>query len=445
MSGQHQVSPASAGLQAWADAFGRRAGSLPGAGVPWLADVRRRALDRFMSEGWPTPRIEAWRHTSLAPLAAAAFDDGDAQPVAEQVAALKAADPGHWLVFVDGAYDAALSEVGALPAGATVLPLSQAWAEHAEAIRAAYGDAADGHSTSALNLALASDGAWVRLGRGVALEQPVHLVCAAASPRAAHFLRHLVQAEAGAQATVVEHYVGAPGAANFRHAATRLRLDQDARITHLKLQQESEQAWHLGEIDATQGRGSYFASHSVSLGARLARHDIATHFADERCETLLNGLYYVDQRRHVDHHTLIGHEKPRCVSHESYRGIMADASHGVFSGRILVAPGADGTDAIQRNDSLLLSRLAKSDARPELEIYADDVKCAHGATVGRIDEDSLFYLRSRGLDEAHARDILIYAFAAASVARIESDPLRRRVERAVRALLPGGAALEEAA
>ncbi|HET8596273.1 MAG TPA: Fe-S cluster assembly protein SufD [Castellaniella sp.] len=431
-------------LQAWADTFGRRAGSLAGARMPWLADLRRQALDRFLSEGWPTTRIEAWRHTSLSPLAAATFADGGAQPVAELVAALKSGEPGHWLVFVDGAYDAALSDAGELPGGATVLPLSQAWDSHADDIRAAYGQAGEGHSTSALNLALAGDGAFVRLGRGVAVEQPIHLVCVAASPQAAHFLRHVIRAEAGSQATVVEHYVGVAGASNFRHAATRLNLDQDARVMHLKLQQESAQAWHLGEIDAVQARGSYFASHSVSLGARLARHDIATHFADERCETLFNGLYYVDQRRHVDHHTLIGHEQPRCVSHESYRGILADTAHGVFSGRILVAPGADGTDAVQRNDSLLLSRLAKSDSRPELEIYADDVKCAHGATVGQIDADSLFYLRSRGLDEAHARDILTYAFAAASVARIERDTLRHRVERAIRGLLPGGAALEAA-
>jgi Fe-S cluster assembly protein SufD len=434
----------SAGLQAWADAFAQRSGELPGAQVPWLADTRRRALDRFMSEGWPTTKIEAWRHTSLSPLAAAVFADGGAQPVAEQVAALKAGEPGHWLVFVDGAFEAGLSDIGALPDGATVLPLSQAWSRHADAIQAAYGQAGQGHSTSALNLALASDGAWISLARGVAVEQAIHVVCAAASPQAAHFLRHVVQAAAGAQATIVEHYIGVAQASNFRHAATRLTLDQDARITHLKLQQESALAWHLGDIDAVQARGSYFASHSVSLGARLARHDIATHFADERCETLFNGLYYVDQRRHVDHHTLIGHEKPRCVSHENYRGILADTAHGVFSGRILVAPGADGTDAIQRNDSLLLSRLAKSDSRPELEIYADDVKCAHGATVGQIDADSLFYLRTRGLDEAHARDILTYAFAAASVARIEVPVLRQRVERAIRSLLPGGMALEAA-
>lgn len=431
-------------LQDWADLYGQRAAALPGGQVPWLAGLRREALDRFISLGWPTTKTDAWRHTSLTPLAAATFTDGNAQPVAEQIAVLKAEEKGHWLVFVDGAYDAALSDVGTLPAGAEILPLSQAWDRHAEAIQAAYGEAEDGHSTSALNLALASDGALVKLARGIALELPVHVVCVAASPLAAHFLRHVIQADAGARATVVEHYLGVPDASNFQHATTKLVLAQDAHVTHLKLQQESDQAWHLGEINAVQSRGSYFASHSVSLGGRLTRNDIATHFVDERCETLLNGLYYADKRRHVDHHTLIGHGKPNCVSHENYRGILADTSHGVFSGRILVAVGADGTDAIQRNDSLLLSRLAKSDSRPELEIYADDVKCAHGATVGQIDEDSLFYLRTRGLDEAQARDILIYAFAAASLARIESTPLRQRVEQAIRGLLPGGMVLEAA-
>ncbi|MFA7438408.1 Fe-S cluster assembly protein SufD [Castellaniella sp.] len=432
-------------LQVWADTFGRRAGALPGAHVPWLDSLRRQAFERFMSEGWPTPRQEAWHHTSLAPLAAAQFEEGSAQEgVADQVRALVAAHTGHWLVFVDGAFDASLSRLGSLPEGVTIQATSEAWGGHADTVHALYGQAQDGHSTSALNLALASDGALVSLGRGVVLEQAVHVVCAVSEPRAAHFLRHLIQAQAGSQATVIEHYIGLPDAANFRHAVTRLQLDQDARITHLKLQQESPLAWHLGEIEATQAKHSYFASHSVSLGARLARHDIATHFQDERCETLLNGLYYVDQRRHVDHHTLIGHLKPHCVSHESYRGIMADASHGVFTGRILVAEGADGTDAIQRNDSLLLSRLAKSDARPELEIYADDVKCAHGATVGQIDPDSLFYLRTRGIEEARARDILIYAFAARSVARIPDESLRRHVEGAVRRLLPGGDLLEAA-
>jgi Fe-S cluster assembly protein SufD len=199
----------------------------------------------------------------------------------------------------------------------------------------------------------------------------------------------------------------------------------------------------LAAIDVQQESGSVYNSHSMSFGARLARNDISTSLNGQRCETLLNGLYYVDGRRHVDHHTLINHAQPFCNSHEYYRGILADTARGVFSGRILVAPGADKTDAIQRSDSLLLSRMAKADARPELEIYADDVKCAHGATVGQIDEDSLFYLRSRGLDDELARNVLTYGFAATALQRIQLDSLRKRATVAIRSLLPGGSALGE--
>ncbi|MBV6272135.1 Fe-S cluster assembly protein SufD [Alcaligenaceae bacterium CGII-47] len=428
----------SADLQGWTNTYSRRVAGLPGASMPWLAGLRQQAMDRFASEGWPTTRMEAWRHTSLAGLAQESFEDGQAVAADELVASLRQGEAGHWLVFVDGHFDAALSDVGALPEGVVVEPLSTAIAQHADEIEFIFGEAEHGESTEALNLALASDGALVRLARGVVLEQPVHLVFVAASPRAASFTRNVVIADSAAQATVVEHFIGVDQAANFTNTVTRLLLAQDARVTHLKLQQESTKAYHLGVVDVAQSQGSYFASHSMSLGARLARHGIATRFDGQRCETLLNGLYYVDGRRHVDHHTMISHAQPRCVSHEYYRGIMADASRGVFSGRILVSKGADGTDAIQRNDSLLLSRLAKSDSRPELEIYADDVKCAHGATVGQIDKDALFYLRSRGLDEVHARDVLTYAFAATSVLRIEAEPLRKRVEQAIRTLLPGG-------
>ncbi|MDN5842103.1 MAG: Fe-S cluster assembly protein SufD [Alcaligenaceae bacterium] len=436
----------SSDVQTWVDAFGSRQAGLPGADQPWLSALRRRAIDRFASEGWPTTRVEAWRHTSLAALAQQTFDGSGTQAsVDELVQSVRQGEGGHWLVFVDGQFDAAHSDLGVLPDGAVVKPLSAAMADHASDIESLFGAAEDGSSPSALNLALAGDGALIRLARGVALEQPLHLVFVAAGARTASFVRNLVIAESAAQATIVEHFVGAHEAENFSNSATRLSVAQDARITHLKLQQESTKAFHLGSIDVAQSQGSYFASHSVSLGARLARHDINTRFDGQRCESLFNGLYYVDGRRHVDHHTLIGHAQPRCVSHEYYRGIMADTSHGVFTGRILVAPGADGTDAIQRNDSLLLSRLAKSDARPELEIYADDVKCAHGATVGRLDKDSLFYLRSRGLDEAHAREILIYAFAAASVLRIENESLRKRIESAVRTILPGEITQEAAA
>lgn len=440
-------------LQTWVADFSARAPGLlgaghtgaahTGAGLPWLSSMRGRALDRFAAEGWPTTRLEDWRHTSLAVLAQHSFVAPGQTAAADRLAQLRQNEAGQWLVFVDGQYAKDLSDVASLPAGAYVGNLAQALLDRPDEVQAAYGDETQGASTAALNLALAGDGAFISLGRGVSLDTPVHIVFIAATETGASFPRNLIVAEAASQATIVEHYVGLDAGTTFTNTVTRLALAADSRITHLKLQQENEQAFHLGAIDVQQQRGSVYNSHSMSFGARLARHDIATRLAGEGCETLLNGLYYVDGRRHVDHHTLIDHAQPRCNSHEFYRGILADSARGVFGGRILVAAGADKTDAIQRSDSLLLSRMARADARPELEIYADDVKCAHGATVGQIDEDSLFYLRSRGLDETYARNMLTYAFAAQALARIELDVLRQRAAIGIRSLLPAGSTLQE--
>ncbi len=427
--------------QTWEADFSAREQGLAGAGLPWLAAMRKRAIARFADEGWPTTKQESWRHTSLAALEQQTFLPAVKAAPAELAQAIRQGEAGHWLVFVDGQYAAELSDIGSLPAGAQLGPLSQALVDAPDQVQDAFGDELRGSSTAALNLALATDGAFIRLGRGVALEDPVHLVFIAASEQAASFPRNLIAAEANSQATIIEHYVGQGGSATLTNTVTRANLASDARITHVKLQQENAQAFHLGALDVEQAGKSVFNSHSMSFGARLARHDIATTFTGQRCETLLNGLYYVDGRRHVDHHTLIGHAQPHGVSREYYRGILTDTARGVFGGRILVSPGADGTDAVQRSDSLLLSRLAKADARPELEIYADDVKCAHGATVGQIDEESMFYLRARGLDEVHARSLLTYAFAAQALERIELDSVRRRVAGAIRTLLPGGASL----
>jgi Fe-S cluster assembly protein SufD len=390
-------------------------------------------MERFADEGWPTAKLEAWRHTSLQTLQQQAFA---APAEAKAVAPYGQADAGLWMVFVDGHFAPQLSRLGTLPQGVQLRSLHQALAESPDALQQAFGAETDGASPAALNLALAADGAVLQLERGAVLEDMLHLVFIAATAGAASFPRNLVVAGPGARATVVEHYIGQGGEANLTNTVTRLRLDQDANVTHLKLQNEDLQAFHLGSVDAVQARGSVFNSHSMSFGARLARHDISTDFTGEHCESLLNGLYYVNGKRHVDHHTFIRHSQPFCTSREYYRGVLDDTARGVFGGRIFVAPGADKTDAVQRSDSLLLSRLARADARPELEIYADDVKCAHGATVGQLDETSLFYLRSRGLDEAHARHVLTYAFAAAAISRIESDALRNQVIGAIRALAP---------
>jgi len=433
--------------QSWLAYRDACAAGLPGAGAPWLAAARRRAMERFMDQGWPTPRQENWRHTSLAPLAGQAFAPGAGAGRQTGLPDLRDGQPGHWLVFVDGRYMATASDIGSLPRGARIISLAQALQTDAQRLQPYLGDETAGESPAALNLALAQDGVFIELAQGVALEEPIHLVFLAATPGAASFPRNIVALGAGAQATLVEHYAGAPAGthadATLTNAVLQGELARDARLTHLKLQQEDAQAFHLSLADVRQQQGSAYESHSFSFGSRLARHDISTRFEGRRCHALLNGLYLADERRHVDHHTRIEHAQPDGVSREYYRGILDDAARGVFTGRIQVLRGADGTDAVQRCDSLLLSARARSDSRPELEIYADDVKCAHGATVGQLDEASLFYLRSRGLSEAHARGVMTYAFAAQAVQRVALLPMRERIGRIVRALLPGGHLLGE--
>lgn len=430
-------------IDAWVARQRERASQLPGAALPWLARRRADAIARFADLGWPTSRLEGWRHTSLAfvdqqALAAPAFAPHPAFALATLRAAFDEGD--HWLVFVDGRFAPVLSVTGMLPAGVKAGALSEALNSAPDAVEAAFGSADDSASPYALNLALCSDGAFVHLARGTALEQPLHLVFIGATGAADTHLRNLIVADANSEATVVEHHVG--GGATLGTVVTRVQAAQDARITHVKLQQQDAQAIHLAQIEAEQARGAYFASHSLSFGARLARNDIRTRFAGEGCETLFNGLYHVDGRRHVDHHTLIEHARPLGTSREYYRGLVDGNARGVFAGRIIVAQDAQRTDAIQRCDNLLLSRLAEADARPELEIYADDVKCAHGATVGQIDEDALFYLRARGIDTDHARQLLTYAFAAEVIERIAHAAVRKRGRGLLLSSLPGGARME---
>ena len=476
------------------------AAALPGADLPWLARLREDAIDRFADEGWPTTRRENWRHTSLAFMGQQALAVSEAVAPGAIVAELRARygvaqspettqaddrapvrgqarsheagsalggrarshgaeaavgaglpanaaafapqDLDHWLVFVDGRFAPALSAIGGLPGGAKIGSLADALKHTPEAVEAAFGSASDGETPQALNAALTTDGAWIRLGRGVVVEQPIHLVLIGATVADQH-LRNLVVAEAGAQATIVEHYPAGAAGSTLTTAVTRVLAAQDSHVTHLKLQQEAPEAIHLATIEAEQARGAVFASHSLSFGARLARNDIRTRLAGEGAEALLNGLYHADGRRHVDHHTRIDHARPQGTSREFYRGLLDGSARGVFTGRILVAQDAQRTDAMQRCDNLLLSRLAEADARPELEIYADDVKCAHGATVGQLDEDALFYLRSRGVDAVHARQLLTYAFAAEVLERIAHAPLRALGRAALLERLPEGARLEE--
>jgi len=422
------------------EAFQAHGASLAGSDVPWLQSRRRRALDRFAAQGWPTPKIDAWRHTSLAYLEQQSFSlGGSGRSVTVEAAAIRDAYDGYWLTFVDGRHVPALSNLEGLPQGVRLEPLARVLGQRSGELESRYGSDSDGATTAALNLALADDGLCLVIGANVDVDRPIHVLFMSASPGSASFVRNFVVLESGASATLVEHYAGAGAGVSLSSSVLRIDMGAGARLEHLRLQREAPEAFHLAAIDVEQQRGSRYVSHSISLGARMARHDIATRFSGEHCEALLNGLYCADGQRHVDHHTSIDHAQPNGTSREYYRGILADTSHGVFAGRIHVAPGADGTDAVQRSDSLLLSRIARSDARPELEIYADAVKCAHGATVGQLDEDSLFYLRSRGVGELQARGILIDAFASQAIDRIKDAVLRNGVRRALRQVMPAGA------
>lgn len=430
-------------LQSWLELAQARAPQLPGARVPWLAAARKRALDQFMSEGWPTTKHPDWRHTSLAFMQQHQFNGTAGAAAAFDLNALAQGQAGHWMVFVDGYFSAALSRIGSLPEGVRIAPLAQVMAEDAGLLEGLLEQAEQSGSPQALNLALAADGVYLEVAARASLPDPLHVVHIASSALTASFPRSVVRLQQDASAILVEHYVGSADAATLTNTALLGWLDRDAKLVHLKVQQEHDQAFHLAAIDIQQEQGSTYESHSISFGARLARNDIATRFNGPHCHALLNGLFYADGRRHVDHHTRLDHAQRDSTSEEHYRGILADTAQGVFTGRILVRQGADGTDAVQRSDNLLLSRTARVTTQPELEIYADDVKCAHGATVGQIDEESLFYLRSRGLSEAHAHGVMTFAFAAQALKRISLEPMRRRVTSTVQNLLPGGHLLGE--
>ena len=411
--------------------------------VAWLSELRQQGLARFAAEGWPTTRLEAWRHTSLALMEKKTYELAQSTTAAaDLVAACKQDEDAYWLTFVNGQFDAAASTLNT-EKGLRLASVAQLLRDEPETLVDIYGDASNGASPEALNLALAQDGAYVRVQRGVSISKPIHLVYVNTDAQSATFTRGFIALEAGAHATVVEHYLSTEDYAGLTNAVSRIWTDRDANLVHLKLQNQSAQSVHLAAVDTKQEQSSHYESHSLSFGANLARTAIETHFNGQHCHALLNGLYYVNDRRHVDHYTQIHHAQPNCTSHEYYRGIMADRGRGVFSGRIIVYEGADGTDAIQRSDSLLLSKLARTDTKPELEIYADDVKCAHGATVGQIDEESLFYLRSRGLSYEQAYNVLIYAFAAQVVERIQSETLRQRATQGIQNLLPSGKEIGE--
>ena len=412
---------------------------------PAVADLRERGFARFADLGFPTTSLERWRFTNVRAIANGDFTLAD--PAASSTVEASAVAPyelrgvdGPQVVFVDGHFSAALSRTDALPAGVDVGSLADTLRRHPDSITPYLGRLArfDDQAFTALNTALIQDGAVVRIPDHAVVETPLHLLFLSTSvdQRMSH-PRVLVIVGENAQARIVESYAGLGAARYFTNTVTEVSVHDSAVVDHYKLIRDSVQAFHVGSMHVRLGRSATFSSHSISLGGALVSNDVWAELAGEGGECTLNGLYLVNARRLVDNHTTIQHAQPRCASHELYKGILDDEARAVFNGKIVVAIDAQKTDAKQTNKALLLSEDAQINTKPELEIFADDVKCTHGATVGQLDDDALFYLRARGLAHEQARNILIHAFASDLLQRIAVEPVRAQLDALLLQQLPG--------
>ncbi len=403
----------------------------------WLHRLRKAAMKRFTELGFPTTRNEDWKFTSAAAIAKISFRHGE--PADENGLTAKALERASYkiddavqLVFVNGHYAPELSLLRSLPAGVIVTSLAAALDVHRDLIEphltryAAYQD----HAFTALNTAFIQDGAFVYVPAGKLVDKPIHLVfvTTAAGEGAVSHPRNLIVAGKESRATVVESYAGLEEELYFTNAVTEVLAGDGAVIDHYKLQRESREAFHVATLHVQQQRGSNFSSGYFGFGGALVRNEVRAALDGEGCECTLNGLYMAGGRQHMDNHTVIDHAKPRCASHELYKGILDGNAHGVFNGKIFVHQDAQKTDAKQTNKTLLLSDDAVINTKPQLEIYADDVKCTHGATVGQLEDDAIFYLRSRGIDREAARSLLTFAFANDVIGRVKVEAIRTRLE-----------------
>ncbi len=396
----------------------------------WLSRLRDRGMERFEALGFPTTKDEEWRFTNVAAISGGAFRLAPAAAV-DAAALAPHAIPGlagPRLVFANGRFVPGLSRAAALPKGIVVEDLASALRRGDALLEKHLGRLADldGNAFTALNSALFSDGVFVHVAEGVELAEPLLVVHLAAPEGYAAMSapRVLVVAEPGASLSIVEDHVSADESPSFTNAVTEIVVGAGARVRHSRLERENLEALGVRALHVEQARDSDFASHSALLGAALLRNGVYPVLGGAGCTSLLNGIFVSVGTQHHDNHMRVRHAAPHCGSRQFYRGILDDESRGVFSGRIIVHEGAQKTDAKQTSMNLLLSDEAHVEAKPQLEIYADDVKCTHGATVGQLDPDAAFYLTARGIDETTARALLLFAFANEVIDRMESEPVR---------------------
>lgn len=409
----------------------------PSSPLAWLNQLRADAVDRASTLKVPTTRDEEWRFTDISPLSNLSFQPvrtesllsaGDAEKFYLEEAAIR-------LVFVDGVYAPQLSRQphGAEDAGLVVTNLSEAGSVYASVIEPHLGRHAGFRDNvfAALNTAFLHDGALILVPRNVVVEEPVHLLFIATQKEAASHPRCLLIAESGGAATVVEDYVALQEDAYVTNAVTEIVLADNAQIDHIRVQRDSSEAFHIANCAVSLAHASRYRSVSVALGARISRYNLNTLLAAEGAECAIDGLALITGRQLADTHTCIDHARPNGTSTQSHKCIVDGAAHAVFNGKIVVRPGAQRTDSSQSSRNLLLNAKARVDTKPQLEIFADDVKCAHGATVGQLDNEEVFYLKSRGLSETTARNLLTYAFGAEIIDRISIASLKHRLEQTV--------------
>jgi Fe-S cluster assembly protein SufD len=420
-------------------------------GQTWLQETREAAVRKFTELDFPTTKQEDWKYTNVSPIANTVFelarDGGSRVDVDTARRLLAGSEKATRLVFVDGIFSAALSSKKT-PGGVRVGSIAELIRSADPVVEARLGRTADYtiNAFTALNTAFLLDGAFVEIASGAIIESPLYLVYFSAGGAANQTVSHprtMIIAGDNSQATIVEQYVALDSGRYFTNALSEVVAGNGAVVSHTKLQQESSAAFHIGSLHARQGRDSSFNSHSIAIGGSLVRNDVSVVLDGEGAECELNGLYIENEAQHVDNHTLIDHARPHGSSRENYKGILDGRSTGVFNGSIVVRKDAQKTDARQSNKNLLLSRDAEINTKPQLEILADDVKCSHGATIGHIDQEAIFYMRSRGIDESTARSLMMYAFCNEIIERVKSAEIRELVGRAVFARIAGGRDMSE--
>lgn len=400
----------------------------------WLKTLREKAFAYFTENGFPTVQSEEWKYTNVAPLVNEKFNIENSKSEAKDVSGFIFDESKESvLVLTNGVLNRELSNTGAIK-GASVLSFSEAFENEkfGEVLRAKLGSLVDSvkNGFTALNTAFIGEGVFVHLPKSAKIDAPVQLLFLTDDGKIS-FPRVLIVAEEFAEATFVETYNRNEETKYLTNAVVEVSVADEAKIKHFRVQRESHAAFHVSNTAAEVGRGSVYDTTAINLGAKLSRHDVALKFNSEGGEAFVDGLYFLGEEQHHDTHSVIKHDVPNCVSHQTYKGVLNDKSRGVFNGKVFVAVGAHGTDGYQSNKNLLLSNDARIDTKPQLEIFNDDVKCSHGATVGQLEEEELFYLLSRGINESLAKNLLTYGFAEEIVNKIEIESIKKQLDEAV--------------